>query len=164
LKITERFGLLHLTASNPVDTSTKALIENAQKNLQQWSETGPKIPISFSSVSFWLEPPSILEPVRTLVEIKDISQIKPNCRVTIEVVLNLIGISYKIVIRTVATETGILQLRHPEVTDIDFPYASKDLWETAKNFAKENSLALAGLALSTFNAALNVLRLAGKLP
>jgi hypothetical protein len=153
-----------LTAANPVDTSTKALIDSARKNLKQWSETGPKIPIDFPSVSFWLEPPGILEAVQTQIEIKDITQIKPNCRVTIEVVLNLIGISYKIVIRTIANESGILQLRHPEVTDIDFPYSDPDLWEMAKKFANENSLALAGLALSTFNASLNVMRLAGKLP
>jgi len=148
--------------SSKKDLSIDKLIENARSCLKDVTERYA-VPLRLPEVSFWLEKRNILGVAEESVKIKDISEIKPDSRVNMEVDFELGPLTYRLIVRTVVTEDGIFQLRHPELWDICYPYDTPSPWETAKKFAKENAVGLASLLVSLFNAALNIMRL-GKPP
>jgi hypothetical protein len=144
---------------NP-ETSVDALLASARSYLKELSESSkPPIKAALPAVSFWLEKRNFLEAVEELVQITDVCQIEPNSRVAIQVEFTVSNTVYRLVIKTVVNENGVFSLRHSELIDVDYPYSEKDLWNIVKDYAKENSLAIAGLVLSLFNASLNVMRL-----
>lgn len=160
-KLQHTSGIFNL--SEDPRTSIDSLIKIANDHLKHWAETEPKVELNLGSVGLWVLIPTVLEAMELQTEVKDISQIKPGCRVNIEVELNFAEVVYRMIIKTLVNQSGALQLTHTEITDIQFPYSEKrDLWEVTKDFANNNQLALAGLMLSIFNASVNVLRLMGK--
>lgn len=130
-------------------------VQNLAKMLEHLG--GPHT--SFHDVSFWLEKANSLGIVEEYIELKDISDIKSGQKVVIELRLALGDMTYKLVLRTIVGSNGMLQLTHPEVTEVDFPYAESPVWEKAKEYAKRNAIALAQLALSCVNTALTLMKL-----
>jgi hypothetical protein len=142
--------------SSQVDSSIDVLIEKAKECLKDWA--GP-LKVALPEANFWLERRNILGVAEEQVQIKDISEIKPDSKINIELEFKAEALTYKLIIRTVVTPNGVFQLRHPELTDIYYPHSSSIGWDAIKAFAIRNAVPLAGLTLSLFNTALSLMRL-----
>jgi len=142
------------------DTSVDAFINSARACLRDRAKP-LKIETDLCEVSLWLEKRDLLHGVEERIQIKDISEIRPGSKIDMELTFSISDITYKFTIKTIVTESGIFQLRHPELIDIDYPHSDSSTWEELKTFVRENSVSIAGLVLSLFNMALNLMRLKG---
>lgn len=149
-------------SADPASPSIDDLINATRSNLKKGvEESGIKISLSIPSVTFWIEQSNLLESVQQFVQAKNVSNIKPNSRINIELEFGIGDVVYKLVIRTIVGQNGVLSLRHSDIVDIDFPFTEKEqsAWELLKGYAKANALPIAGLVLSLINTSLNIMRL-----
>jgi len=146
--------------SDELGTSVDHLKNMANKRLEE--EVGKDSNSSFVSVSLWLVTPTLQKDIEVRSEIKDVSQIKPNCKVEILVELKLVHPTYVIAMNVVVNESGALELKNSNVEDIRYPYLDDgDLWEKSKEIAVKHGVTLASLTVQTLNASITILRLMG---
>jgi len=142
---------------NPL--STDELLKKAQECLKDRPAGSVKAEIP--EATFWLETRNLLNVTEEHTKIEDVSKIQPNSKIDIELTFVLGLVTYRFTIKTIVTEGGLFQLRHPELTGFDYPEVSQSVWKELAAFAKQNAVSIASLLLSLLNTALKLMELKG---